>query len=111
MDFEHSATTTRLFAGAMGDVEVEVTACRCRTEETTVSVDCKVIVQGLAPSAELRKAHRALPYQSWPQEVNACPARGSEGDFRDVWLLCAPCRVCCHIGGLGERKSAHVTPL
>ena len=47
MDFELSATTTRLFAGAMGDVEVEVTTCQCRTEDATVSVDCNVIVERL----------------------------------------------------------------
>jgi len=35
LNFEtHSAITTRQFAGAMGDGEVEVTSCRSRTEDT-----------------------------------------------------------------------------
>jgi hypothetical protein len=57
LDFEHSATTTQLFAGAMGDVESEVAACRCPTEDTTVSVDCNVIVQRLGSVSRVEKAH------------------------------------------------------
>ena len=48
MNFEHNATTTRLFAGAMGEVEVEVTACRCRTKDVPLRVDCNVIVLRLS---------------------------------------------------------------
>jgi hypothetical protein len=44
LSFEHNAATTRLVAGTMGHVEVEVAARRCRTENVTVGVDGNVVV-------------------------------------------------------------------
>jgi hypothetical protein len=43
LDFKHNATTTRVFAGAMGDVEVEVTPPDAEPKTVTVRVDCNVI--------------------------------------------------------------------